>query len=80
MLLDALSVCCLSNKIPDSTRTWALNHLVIGLSVHSAAVQPTISPDDALGLPLSQGKDVRAHEGNITGCSWHRRKKLLATV
>jgi len=80
MLLDALSACSLSTRIPDNTRAWAVNHLVIGLSVHSAAVQPTTSPDDGLGLPLCMGKDVRAHEGNITGCIWHRRKKLLATV
>ena len=79
-LLDALAACCISARIPDSTRTWALNHLVISLSVHSAAVQPSTTADDGQGLPVSHGKEVRAHDGNITGCTWHKRKKLLATV
>ena len=80
MLLDALSACCLSHHVPDATRSWALNHLVIGLSVHSAAVTPMSRADHGQDLPQCLGKEIRAHDENINGCVWHRKKKLLATM
>ncbi|XP_076815895.1 putative E3 ubiquitin-protein ligase HERC1 isoform X3 [Clavelina lepadiformis] len=79
-LIDALSACCLSAHLANETRTWALHHLVTTMALHASSIQGHVKPDDGHGLPTCAMKTIRAHEGAVTDCMWHQRKKLLATM
>nr|XP_026694983.1 probable E3 ubiquitin-protein ligase HERC1 isoform X2 [Ciona intestinalis] len=77
-LINALSICCLSNHISNSTRCWALEQLIAVLSHQSNKVN--VAPDTGLGLPACSKSSIRAHEKPVTSTIWHSQKKQLVTI
>ncbi|XP_077974377.1 putative E3 ubiquitin-protein ligase HERC1 isoform X2 [Styela clava] len=80
LVMDALSACCLSAKVPQDSRTWAAKSLVTMLANHAQTTSSSLIMADTLQqLPQCPTTKFRVHDHGVTSSIWHPRRKMLAT-
>ncbi|XP_041374032.1 probable E3 ubiquitin-protein ligase HERC1 isoform X2 [Gigantopelta aegis] len=81
LLINALSACLISTKIPFMYRQWAARQLMTALSAQGDP-RVTMSENQVdLGgdLPLWHISKLEAHQNRVSQCVWSAKKSLLAS-
>ncbi|KAJ8304108.1 hypothetical protein KUTeg_017691 [Tegillarca granosa] len=79
-LINALSACVLSTKLPTHHKQWAAKQLLQSLSTQVTGGGSQENQAD-LGGDLSQCvvSKLEAHQNRLSRCRWNSKKNLLAT-
>ncbi|XP_067667414.1 probable E3 ubiquitin-protein ligase HERC1 [Haliotis asinina] len=80
-LINALSACVISARMPSHHRQWSAYQLVQALSAQGQSI-PYMSENqvDLVGdLPSCPVSKLEAHQNRLSGCAWNCKKTLLAS-